>query len=349
MDHTTNQHRLILGAVVILAIVASQVHAARVAWNVDIHQNKFGYPGDPDPLGQLNYANDFHVWGVLESMINPPVLLGQVNFQTTGPVGPPPWAPVIPGLSFENFNSRITDQPALLVPPARPLPVPAPPSPPVPPIIPGGPFYYFDANWSTAGQIPYCTWMHFGLDFWEDGHNIGYWLQGVWTKNGVDPVANPIYGFEVTDDVGQQKIRVQNASGTETSVTAMDVMRLSPAEVNTFLLADLNTNFFDENPEWNQRFVHVPTGMLPSSFGGTIIGPPEQTIASFFDVYLEVMLGGPLLPGEGLIARQHSTYLEPTGDPDFWQYELHGLEIPEPTSLAGVLIGLGLLVRRRRV
>jgi len=324
MLHTTKHIRLILGAVVILAIAAGQAYAARVAWNVDIHQNKFGYPGDPVTP---DYANDFHVWGVLESMFNPPTIDGQVNFQTTGPAGFPPFAPIVPGLGFENFVPTVS-QPAIT---PRPLPPGAP--------APGGPFYYFEGSWSTAGQIPYCTWMHFGVDITEDGCNYGYWLQAVWTRDGVDPVANPIYGFYVDDAVGQQKIRVQNASGTQTEVMSMDVMRLTEEEVNMFPLADLNTSFFDTHPEWNSRWAHITTG-LPSQFGG-------PGIDSFFDVFLEVPLGGPLLPGQGLIARQHSSYFEPTGDPDFWQYEIHGAPIPEPASLAGVLLGVGLLIRRR--
>jgi hypothetical protein len=318
----------------VLAAVCTPAYAAlRVGWNVDIHQGKFGSPTDAN-----NYANDFHIWGVLESWGVPPTFTTQVNFQTTGPAGIPPWKIVPGGLAFENHNGRITDKPALLVPPARLLP------PLAPPVTPGGPFYYFDYNWSTASQIPYCTWMHFGLEFEEEGFNIGYWLQGVWTKDGVDPSGQPLYGFEVVHPEGGGggggRIRIQNASGVETELLQMDLMVLQSDEGQVFPLEDLNTDFFDTHPEWNQRWVSV-TVPEHTMLGGS--GGPD----SFFDVYFDTVQGlGEMGPGDVLLARQHSYYTESTGDPDFWQYELHG--VPEPATLSLLaLSGLALLRRRR--
>jgi hypothetical protein len=320
-----------------VAAVCTPAYAAlRVGWNVDIHQGKFGGPTDPDPL---NYANDFHIWGVLESW-NVPTITTQVNFQTTGPNGIPPWKIVPGGLAFENFVPRITDKPALLVlPPARPLP------PLAPPVTPGGPFYYFDANWSTAGQIPYCTWMHFGLEFEEAGFNIGYWLQGVWTKDGVDPLGQPLYGFEVVHPEGGGggggRIRIQNASGVPTELHQMDLMVLHDDEAKNFPLEDLNTDFFS-NHENEYQWVSVPSNLLPTTMLMGNGGPD-----SFFDVFFDAVPGlDPMVDGDVLLARQYSEYTGGSQD-FFWQYELHG--VPEPATLSLLaLSGLALLRRRRK-
>jgi hypothetical protein len=316
-----------------LAAFCAPAHALRVAWNVDIHQGKFLDP---------NYANDFHIWGVLESW-NVPTITNKVNFQTTGPGGIPPWQ-IIPvgsgGKWFENFGSRITDQPALLVPPARPLP------PGAPPINLGGPFYYFDANWKTAGQIPFCTWMHFGLEFEEAGKNIGYWLRGVWTKDGVDPEGQPLYGFEVVHTAGGGggggRIRIQNASGVETEILQMDLMVLHGAQGQDFRLEDLNTDFFRIHAS-EYQWASVPSALLPQK----MLAGDGQSVDSFFDVFFDLVPGlGPMADGDVLLARQHSSYVESTGDPDFWQYELHG--VPEPATLSLLALGGLALLRRKR-
>ncbi len=278
----------------------------RVGWNVDIHQGVVGW-----------WANDFHIWGVLESW-TVPTLTSNVNFETTGPNGTPPWGIVPGGLYLETFNHLITDN--YVVPPARPLPAGAPV------ITAGGPFYYFEGNWSTITTIPYCHWIHFGLEFKESGCNVGYWLQGIWTQNGQDSLlVNPLYGFDVIDGGGGGggggRIRIQNASGIETYPIEMQMMVLHGAEGQIFPLENLNTSFFDNHPEWNSRWVSVPTMLIPSTLIGD--GGPD----SFFDVYFDMVPGlGPITPEDVLIARQHSTFNEPgsTQPPEFWQYEIHG-------------------------
>jgi len=325
-----------VGFLVLLAAPAS-ANPLRVGWNVDIHMNKHFDSNDPNQ----DYANDFHIWGIIESGDpegnNPPTLLDDVNFQTTGPDGVPPWQKVSGGLWLETFTYQIGN------PVNRALPVNSPwPDSNNPP---QAPFYYFEGNWSTTGQIPYCTWMHFGLMFGEECHNIGYWLQGVWTKNGVDPNGSPIYGFEVRDGIGPseppepQKIRIQNASGIETMPLAMQMMVLTEEEGRAFPLEDLNTDFFDTHPEWNMRWVNVPTSMLPTTMNG---------IDSFFDVYLED-IGLTLGPEQFLLAREHSQYYQSNpGWEDFWQYEIHEAHMPEPVTLAMMALGGLLLLRRRR-
>jgi len=212
--------------------VSSPAYADRVAWNVDIHQNKF--PGPNDPSEWPGFANDFHIWGILESGDaagnNPPTMATppQVNFKTSGPNGNPTWQPQ--GQAFANFNSQIGN------PVKRPLPPGAPPPQP--------PFYYFDANWS-GGQVPFCQWVHFGLEFDETCHNIGYWLQAVWTytdPQGVehDPGGSPIYGFDVQDLAPEQYIQIQNASGVETTVKEMELLKLNKEEGAAFPLGLLN-------------------------------------------------------------------------------------------------------------
>jgi hypothetical protein len=322
-----------VAVVALLTLWASSTMALVVMWNTDIHQNKFGYPNDPIPN---NFANDFHIWGILESGLpdgsNPPILNQQINFQVTGPGGPP----VVNGIQFQTFTSQI----------GNPVNRPLPPNSPWPPALPPQPpFYYFDANWSNpTANIPYCTWMHFGLSFDETCHNIGYWLQGVWTKNGVDPTQQPIYGFEVRDGIlaaERQRITIQNASGVETVPLGMDLMVLAPAEVNTFPLQNLNTSFFDNHPEWNSRWVHVPTGMLPSHLVG------DGGVNSFFDVYLD-QLGLVIPPGGGLMAREYSSYQGGSTD-YFWNYELHGAHMPEPGTLVMLTIaGIAMLLTFRR-
>jgi len=316
---------------VVLLVAAPSAYALRVGWNVDIHQGKFGSPQDPD------YANDFHIWGILESGSPPnwlpaPAFVSQVNFLTSGP---PNW---IPGTNpaFETFSQQISKNPVN----PRPLPPMAPPI--------GGPFYYFDANWSTAGQIPFCQWVHFGLEFDEECHNVGYWLQGVWTKDGVDPPGSPIYGFRVEDLAVEQYIRIQNASGHETTVKQMDLMVLNPTEAQSFRLEDLNTDFFNQNPQWDARWIEVPQNLLPTS-----PLPGDGDVDSFFDVYFEGPRGVPgmrrLEGGEMLLARQLSE-----GSDEWWQYEMHGTHtyipiIPEPATVAiWGLLGLCWAVLRVR-
>jgi hypothetical protein len=339
---------IVLTAAALGLLTVAPTYAVLVGWNVDIHQGKWNGqywpPGVPPPVPPPSppwpfprFANDFHVWGVVESMLTPPILLNQVNFQTTGPFTVPPFQRIAGGLEFPAalFTAMFSQMP--------PFPWPLPPGPPpMPPIIPGGPFYYFAANWKGA-NIPFCSWMHFGLLFRVNGCNYGYWLRGMWTYNGIDPPGPPIYGFEVgggIDPTGggttaPQYIRIGNTSGRETYPMSMDLMVMDADEGRAFPLEDLNTDFFTRHTEYNQRWVHMPAAMLPQYL------PSSETMSSFFDVFFEQLPtpGGPLhvRPGQILIARQHSGYFDtltgsdgaPTiGTADFWQYEIHGQVLP---------------------
>jgi len=337
-------HFLALGAV--LMVCALPAFALRVAWNVDIQQNKFN-----DAIG----ANDFHVWGVLESGdptgANPPGFLGQVNFtEAGGPGGPPLQVP-----AFNNFALRIDN--GVGPPPALPLnwPIIPPPPPPVPPALPLfppppgppylPPFYYFQADWTVpnGANIPFGTWTHFGLDFDETCHNIGYWLQGAWTQNGVDPGGVPIVGFDVQDQSSNPYMRLQHAVGGEelaVEIRQMQMLILPPEAGLLFPLEDLNKSFFDAHPEY--LWATVPSNMLPS-------GPWAD---SFFDVFLDMVPGLGDLGGTGnvLIAREQ---MQDGQGNLFWEFQLHQshVVVPEPLTMLAVLAGIGGLggyLRRRR-
>lgn len=126
-------------------------------------------------------------------------------------------------------------------------------------------------------------------------------------------------------------IRIGNCSQVETYPMSMDLMVLNADEGRAFALEDLNTDFFNTHPEWNMRWVPVPTGMIPQVLHS------DPSISSFFDVYLDMVPGlPPLLPGQILLAREHSGYYDtlasaggpPTvGNADFWEYEIHGQPI----------------------
>ena len=323
-----------LGLLVLLA-ASSPAYALRVGWNVDIKQVKFN-----------DYADGFHVWGLLESGDplgnNPPTFTSQVNFLTSGPDGVPPWNPGPQAL--DTFGAP---QIGGVIPAGHPLP-PGPPNPINPP------WYFFDANWSTSTgqQIPNNQWVHFGLEFNEECHNIGYWLRAGWKQGALDPPV-PIYGFKVLDGYPtlppqeRRGITIQNASEAETSVLAMDLLVLSKADGDKIALADLNTDYFRDHSEfvWTQ----VPLDKM-HGLGSLGVFQPD----SFFDVFFDEIEGLPQLQPEGyVIARQHSEYsgyVSSSGD--YWQYELHEANTPEPGTL--VLLGtatLGLLAyawRRRR-
>ena len=210
-------------AALVVLVTSSPALAVRISLAVDVHQGKT-FIGLIDPGTGLpftnNIADDFHLWGVIESAGPAPTLAGTTNFQT---VGPPTYAAVPLGLSFPAPTTTFGGAPVRPLPPAYPGPVP-----PVPP------FYYFDANWSTT-PIPTCTWMHFAVGFNVINTNLLYWMQAVWTKNGVDPPGQPIYGFYVKDGISTPEeplIHIQNASGVDTTVESMQMMILTEAEGN---------------------------------------------------------------------------------------------------------------------
>jgi hypothetical protein len=293
-------------AAVLLAAGPGRAWALRVAWNVDVHQNKVFV----DDQGLVLPANDFHVLGLLESGDpqgnNPPQFVKQVNFYTP-PANPPVTA-------FNAFGSVITPSPN-------------------PPNGRGLPWYDFSANWS-GGNVPFCTWVHFGLEFDETCHNIGYYLQAAWTRDGVDPGLSPIYGFKVDDLSANQTFTLQNYSDVSTTLKEMGLLVL-PAGT-PFPLEDLNTAYFDANAyDWHS--VTLPADGLAMAGNG-----------SEFEVDIASVIGRRLGPGEILISRQGSTASEDM----HWQYELHEAHpIPEPLTLAGLGLGImGLVgyVRRRR-
>lgn len=290
---------ILLIAVVGVTLLATNASALRVAWNVDIHQDKF-----------LDGANDFHIEGVLESGEPPP-----------GIEDPPELIAHFDG-PFTTFSYSITEA------------------------VGGRPFYDFSADWEDvdtdiypSGYIPYCDWIHLGLEFDETCHNVGYWIQGTWTQDGVDPVNNPMYGFRVEDQQILQTITIQNASEVDTEIISMDLAAL-PAG-SPFPLEDLNADYFAAHPEFPWVEVYIPTPIFMSGDG--------EGIDSFFDVSIEDVLGRRLGPSEILLSRQYSSY-EGASTDYFWNFELHEAHIPEPGTIVMIgcaLVAMAGVVRRK--
>jgi len=247
----------------------------------------------------LDGANDFHMTGVLEDGGDGPSLLSHID-------GP-----------FTTFDYDIEEGSQ------------------------GPPFYDFTADWNDvdtnmypSGYIPYCSWIHLGLEFDEECHNIGYWLRGTWTRDGIDPENSPMYGFKVDDLAPMQYIRIQNASYVPTELIQMDLAIL-PAGTE-FPLSQLNAEYFAAHPEFPWFAVSIPT---PVYMNG---------IDSFFDVYVEQVMGRPLGPSELLLSRQYSSYEGGSTD-YFWNFEIHEAHVPEPATIVMIASGLmGLVAVARR-
>lgn len=336
--------RLVL-ILAVLLLAAAPVQAVQVGWSVDVRQTSF-----------LPVANDFHVWGVLESMPNldatphPPMLVSH-NESTTvcdpfcqcGDMGG--------GMSGCNCGTLgiFTHQIG-----GAPNPNHNPPTGYVGPWPPNGPYYYFEANWrSDTKHVGFNDWAHFGLKFDVNDANYGYWLQGKWTKENLGvqtyaPATVPLVGFIVNDGAGG-KLRLQNANPIQLGVSEV---QLAAMPVGTdFFVENLTNSFFD-------IYTEITWASVPVGPGNPV--PNYMVPDSFFDVFLESVAvpgagaGGQtfaqLAPGQLILARQALTYQGP--DPanpgqlkteTFWQYEMHEVvaPVPEPSTVALLLGGLG--------
>jgi hypothetical protein len=317
--------RFTIGLLILLVAVAP-ARAVQVGWSVDVHQNQF-------PV----CADDFHVWGVVESIpgLNgpvPPTLISQDDLE---PYDHYQGQNCYSGV-FDQFSYQIGGTP-------NPnLPAPSGYVGPWPPVNP--PYYYFEANWwSDTDCVEFCHWAHFGLKFDVNNANAGYWLQGIWTAEHGAQYANkvtPMVSFSVTDGLSG-KLRINNATPYQLGVDQVDLIALPNMN---FDINNLTTDYFDAHPEL--QWTSVP--------GGT--GPVPQYMApdSFFDVFLETVAVpggsgqtfGNLQPGQLIISRQRLSYdkalvgIAGTGTDYFWQYEIHEV-VPEPSSIVMLLCAAG--------
>jgi hypothetical protein len=238
-------HRFTIPVLIFLMTVAS-AQAAQVGWSVDIHQNQF-----------RPCADDFHVWGVVESVPGqngevPPVLISHDDVDPNANY----WVnePTCYSGVLDQFSYQIGG-------PANPN-LPQPPGyvgqwPPV-----GPPFYYFEANWwSDIDCVEYCHWAHFGLKFEVNDANYGYWLQGKWTaEHGAQyaQYTTPMVGFSVTDGA-DSRLRIGNANPIQLGVGQVELLAL-PVGAD-FDIENLTTTYFDKNPGlvWSP----VPVGAVP--------------------------------------------------------------------------------------
>jgi hypothetical protein len=333
--------RRIAFSMVTLLITTSPTYAVQVGWSVDVHQNEF-----------IPCADDYHVWGVLQSMPGQngpvsPTLISQDNLE---PYDHYQGTNCYSGI-FDHFSYQIGGAAN----PNLPRPTGYPAGQPWPPTSP--PFYYFEANWwSDENCVEFCHWAHFGLKFEEQGQNVAYWLQGKWTAaHGAEYAdgTTPMLGFSISDGAGGA-LRL----GTGTIITppeppppvlpdgALSVSSLQLAALPVgadFPIENLGKSFFGES--LNTPFVF---GGQTFNWSGNLTPTPQYLAPdSFFDVFLESVAvpgtGGSqnfaqLLPGQIILARQQLSYsfinlqtgLRQTDT--FWQYELHGV-VPEPSSL----------------
>ena len=87
-------------ACAMLVLRTAPAYAVRVGWTTEIPQMKFA---NGNPNG--NFADGYHVWGVLELFNASPTLADQSQFETNGP---PNFQKVVPGANLATFNSTIT-------------------------------------------------------------------------------------------------------------------------------------------------------------------------------------------------------------------------------------------------
>jgi hypothetical protein len=339
--------RAIASVVVVLLVAATPAYAVQVGWSVDVHQNEF-YP----------CADDFHVWGVLQSLPGksgpmPPTFISQDNLD---PYDHYQGTNCYSGI-FEHFNYQIggAPNPNLGRPTGYPTGLPWPPSTP--------PYYYFEANWwSDNNCVEFCHWAHFGLKFEEQGQNVAYWLQGKWTAAHGAQYADgttPMLGFSVIDGA-DGALRLGTGTVIQPPQPPPPVLPDGAFSLNSVQLAALPVGA--DFPIDNLGKGFFGTGLTDSfQFAGQTFNwsdnltptPQYLTPDSFFDVFLESVAvpgtGGAqhfsqLLPGQVILARQQVSYsfinlqtgLRQTDT--FWQYELHGV-VPEPGTVAMLIAG----------
>lgn len=181
----------------------------------------------------------------------------------------------------------------------------------------GGDLWDFEAKWWSLDVKPSQV-GHFGLFFNATCRNVWVDLDGWWTDREGNPIGKwPIPGFEVPthwwDPPSEQVFRLQGDAGKEginTRILQMDLMLIAPPANPEDLFRRLNVNDMDSIGRWSP--VKEAVGR-------------ELPAGSFFDVFMEPVLGRGMKPNELLLARTRVVWpAEPDGRWFFHVHQAHG-------------------------
>ena len=206
--------------------------------------------------------------------------------------------------------------------------------------------YIFRANWSGF-DYEFCEWLHLGLFFDLECHNLMIDLKGWWTFNG-EPLGDTLLpGFVVNDSLAEgdlQSVRLLNQGGTPGQIIGMHMAKLTEdhvlglfGSVEEMFPHLRNGGMLDpkesvQGIEWSEVFVMDPAGgMVPLNPDNPADFPAE----SFFDVFTELTVDPP--PGEGvavpgitiapndvLVLAELLEHENNAGEPDLrWTWEIH--------------------------
>ncbi|MGE5341641.1 MAG: hypothetical protein ACM3SY_09190 [Candidatus Omnitrophota bacterium] len=161
----------------------------------------------------------------------------------------------------------------------------------------------YTANYQTNGYIQYCQWIHFGVKFNVNYHNIFVNLKGWWTLNGVPlmqqsqnpPPDNyqqaPVTGFDVFTQDGVKKLKITNDTNMSVSIPTMQ-LAVSNMEIP---LEDMFTTGLGRPGEPSPKYSSLIWKPVPNF--PTVMLPKTYIVITLSDVGIE------LLPGQFLAMR----------------------------------------------